>query len=56
MDRARSHHTLETLLNKGWIPVLTIHHFIELIRHPDLRLVSNRIDILKVVASSCLDL
>jgi hypothetical protein len=46
-DRARSHHTLESLLNRGWIPVLTIHHFIELIRHPDLRLVSNRIKFLK---------
>jgi hypothetical protein len=45
--RARSHHTLESLLNRGWIPVLTIHHFIELIRHPDLRLVSNRIAFLK---------
>jgi hypothetical protein len=43
--RARS--ALKALLDNNWIPVLSWHHFEELIRHPDLQIAADRVAFLK---------
>ncbi len=46
-SRARARDTLTALVAANWIPIICLHHFIELARHPDLEIAVRRIDFLK---------
>jgi hypothetical protein len=45
--RAFARDVQTSLLNANWIPIICLHHFIELARHPDLEVAAKRIDFLK---------
>ncbi len=45
--QARARNAVAVLLTSNWIPIICLHHFIELARHSDLDIVAKRIDFLK---------
>jgi hypothetical protein len=46
-SKARARITQKQLLENNWIPIICLHHFIELARHSDLQAVAERIAFLK---------
>lgn len=45
--RATAREVRTSLLDSNWIPIICLHHFIELARHSDLQISAKRIDLLK---------
>ena len=46
-NQALAHNVKTSLLDANWIPIICLHHFIELARHSDLEVAARRIDFLK---------